>query len=117
MPVVKCEICGKEFEFTKRPRGRNPRYCSTKCRKEGLRLYRMQWRHDKKENDKAYYAKRTEAQALVRKRRYATLKETAILTIVKDVAEAETAEQIREIIEERCRVRQDYIKSFRNGAV
>lgn len=117
MPTAICETCGKSFEFTKKPRGRNPRYCSTECRKEGLRLYRLKWRHDKKANDKAYYAKRAEAQAIVRKRRRADLNRMAMDTILKDIAEAKKLDEIKAILEERCRIKSAYVESFRNGAV
>lgn len=114
--LIECEVCGKTFEPAE-GRGRKPRYCSVKCRKEGLRLYRIGWRKEKRENDKEYYSRRMRDQNEVIKRRRANLKEQAILTIVDDVAQAETYEQIRQILEERCRVRNDYVKSLRNGAV
>ena len=37
--IVKCSICGKEFE-TSRP---NKKYCSFVCREAGTKLTRLNW--------------------------------------------------------------------------
>ena len=46
--LVKCEICGREFE-TSRP---NKKYCSFTCREAGAKVRRMIW----EDRNKNYYA-------------------------------------------------------------
>lgn len=51
MRIVKCPICGKEFE-TARP---NKKYCSLICREAGKQLKRIYWENENPNYNAAYY--------------------------------------------------------------
>ena len=51
MRIVKCLICGKEFE-TARP---NKKYCSLICREAGKQLKRIYWENENPNYNADYY--------------------------------------------------------------
>lgn len=53
MRIVKCPICGKEFE-TARP---NKKYCSLICREAGKQLSRLYWNRENPTYNRDYYRK------------------------------------------------------------
>ena len=63
MFVLKCPICGKEFEA----QGGNVKYCSTSCKREGQRIRRKEWecRTGYKEKQRAAAAELRAEQARV----------------------------------------------------
>ena len=113
--MLKCKICGKEIDKRDNGRGRIAKYCSEECRKEGLRRYRIEWRKDKRENDKEYYTERNRRQCEYARARRKNLKEQAYWAVAEEVGNVETIDEIYEILKKKTRIKENYYLEFING--
>lgn len=102
--LVKCKICGKEFE-PKRAAGRHPNFCSEECRRKAHTKKTTKYLNERYKNDDEFRKKRIASNAASNRRKREGRKEQAMQELVLQLMQAETPEEIRSILEERVRLK------------
>ena len=97
---MKCVVCGKEFEGDVRRR-----YCSPESKHVLDVKNSLKSLHRKYHNDEDYRKKRIADNAAGNKRRREARKEQAMQRVVLQLMQAETAEEIRSILEDNTRLK------------
>ena len=104
--LVKCEICGKEFEKEK-GRGKAYKYCSDECRKTARTRANTKKMVKRYHGDAEWRARRVKQNVASNRRRRDARKEQAMQQLIADIMQANTAEGVRKILEERVRIKAD----------
>ena len=102
-----CVVCGKVFQEVKHPKGNKRKFCSHECELAHRREYRREYFKKRYQEDSAYREKtrQVNAQRLVEKRK--TKKEAAIRDAAIDLYNAETLEDIINILNEKFNIKSE----------
>ena len=115
---TRCEGCGREFEYEHNG-GRLRKYCSEKCsqRVKNRNFYEKakEWRRERYRTDENYRARMLEINNRSSRKRRENANELGIDELVTSIASAKSTDEIRQILEERTRlkseVRNKYIRA------
>lgn len=102
--LVKCKICGKEFEVEKK-RGRVPQVCSEECRRKAHTKITTRNIANRYRTDEEFRKKRVAANASSNRRRREARKEQAMQELVFELMQANTSDEVRKILDERVRLK------------
>lgn len=107
-----CVECGKTFQEVKHPKGNKRKFCSHECALAHRREYRQKYFRERYKMDKDYRDKllRTNSQRLIEKRK--TDKANAIRDAAIDLYNAETLEEILEILNEKFNMKAEVYDKY-----
>ena len=105
--LVKCKICGKEFEVASK-RGRVPYYCSDECRRKAHAKVTTRNITKRYHADDEFRKKRVAANALGNRRRREARREQAMQELIADLMQADTSDEVRAILEKKTRIKSQY---------
>lgn len=105
--LVKCKICGKEFEVASK-RGRVPQYCSDECRRKAHSKVTTRNIVKRYRTDDEFRKKRVAANVLGNRRRRETRREQAMQELISDLMQANTSDEVRAILEKKTRIKSEY---------
>lgn len=105
--LVKCKICGKEFEVESK-RGRVPQYCSDKCRRKAHTKVTTRNLTNRYRTDDEFRKKRVAANVLGNRRRREARREQAMQELISDIMQANTSDEVRAILEKKTRIKSEY---------
>lgn len=104
--LVKCKICGKEFEVKPNKRGgRVSQFCSDECRRKARSKINTKSLTKRYHTDEEWRKKRIASNVAGNRKRREARKEQAMQELVFQLMQAETSEEIRSILEERVRLK------------
>lgn len=102
--LVKCKICGKEFE-PKRTAGRRPDFCSEECRRKAHTKKTTRYLNERYKNDEEFRKRRIASNIESNRRKREERKEQAMQELVADLMLADTSDEVRKILDERVRLK------------
>lgn len=100
--MAKCIICGKEVEGK-----RENVYCSDECRAKGHTKSTSKYLTKRYHSDETFRKKRIAMNVEGNRRRRAGRKEQVMQELILQLMQAETADEIRSILEEKTRIKSD----------
>lgn len=102
--LVKCKICGKEFEAEKTA-GRVSGFCSEECRRKARTKVNTKSLLKRYHNDEEFRKKRIADNVIGNRKRREARKEQAMQELVADLMQADTSDEVRQILDERVRLK------------
>lgn len=105
--LVKCKICGKEFEVEKTT-GRVSGFCSEECRRKARTKVNTKSLLKRYHNDEEFRKKRIADNVIGNRKRREARKEQAMQELVADLMQADTSDEVRQILDERVRIKSQY---------
>ncbi len=102
--LVKCKICGKEFEVDK-SRGRVPRFCSEECRRKAHTKTTTRNIMNRYHTDEEFRKKRVASNVSSNRRRREARREQALQELVVELMQADTSDEVRRLLEEKTRLK------------
>lgn len=105
--LVKCKICGKEFEVEK-GRGRVPQFCSEECRRKAHTKVTTRNIINRYHTDDEFRKKRIASNASGNRRRREARREQAMQELIFEVMQANTSDEVRAILEKKTRIKSEY---------
>jgi endogenous inhibitor of DNA gyrase (YacG/DUF329 family) len=102
--LVKCVICGKEFEKEK-GRGKAYKYCSDECRKVARSRANTEKMVERYHGDAEWRAKRVKQNVASNRKRREARKEQAMQELCKELYDAKSSGDIRAILEKKVRIK------------
>lgn len=105
--LVKCKICGKEFEVDK-SRGRVPQFCSEECRRRAHTKITTRNIMNRYHTDEEFRKKRVASNVSSNRRRREARREQAMQELVVELMQANTSDEVRAILEKKTRIKSEY---------
>lgn len=105
--LVKCKICGKEFEVDK-SRGRVPQFCSEECRRKAHTKITTRNIMNRYHTDEEFRKKRVASNVSSNRRRREARREQAMQELVVELMQANTSDEVRAILEKKTRIKSEY---------
>jgi len=105
--LVKCKICGKEFEVEKK-RGRVPQFCSEECRRKAHTKVTTRNITNRYHTDDEFRKKRIASNASGNRRRREARREQVMQELIFEVMQANTSDEVRAILEKKTRIKSEY---------
>lgn len=102
--LVKCKICGKEFEVDK-SRGRVPQFCSEECRRKAHTKITTRNIMNRYHTDEEFRKKRVASNVSSNRRRREARREQALQELVVELMQADTSDEVRRLLEEKTRLK------------
>ncbi|WP_024859800.1 hypothetical protein [Ruminococcus flavefaciens] len=102
-----CSECGKLFEWERKGKGRLPHYCSAKCKNKRDNRATVAYLKQRYRDDLVFRERRKRSNILSMKRKRDERKAQAMEKLVNDLLAATTVEQVREILNERVRLKSE----------
>jgi hypothetical protein len=102
--LVKCKICGKEFE-PKRTAGRRPDFCSEECRRKAHTKKTTRYLNERYKNDEEFRKRRIASNIESNRRKREERKEQAMNGLVLEIMNAGSAEEVRKILDKNVRLK------------
>ena len=102
--MAKCIICGKEIE-EKGGKGRKELYCSQKCRNKGHIKATSKYLNSRYHTDDEFRKKRIASNVESNRRRREARKEQVMQELILQLMQAETADEIRSLLEEKTKIK------------
>lgn len=102
--LIKCKICGKEFE-AKRAAGRHPNFCSEECRRKAHTKKTTRYLNERYKNDDEFRKKRIASNAASNRRKREERKEQAMNGLVLEIMNAGSVEEVRKILDKNVRLK------------
>lgn len=107
--LVKCKICGKEFEVEPNKRGgRVSQFCSDECRRKARSKINTKSLIKRYHADEEWRKKRIASNVAGNRRRREERRELAMQQLVFELGQAKDAGEMREILEEKVRIKSQY---------
>lgn len=105
--LVKCKICGKEFEVDK-SRGRVPQFCSEECRRKAHTKITTRNIMNRYHTDEEFRKKRVASNVSSNRRRREARREQVMQELIFEVMQANTSDEVRAILEKKTRIKSEY---------
>lgn len=102
--LVKCKICGKEFEVEK-GRGRVPQFCSEECRRKAHTKVTTRNIINRYHTDEEFRKRRVASNVSSNRRRREARREQALQELVVELMQADTSDEVRRLLEEKTRLK------------
>lgn len=107
--LVKCKICGKEFEVEPNKGGGRMRgFCSEECRRKARTKINTKSLLKRYHNDEEFRKKRIASNIAGNRRRREERREQAMQELVRDLMLADTSDEVRQILDEKVRIKSQY---------
>lgn len=105
--LVKCKICGKEFEVEKTT-GRVSGFCSEECRRKARTKVNTKSLLKRYHNDEEFRKKRIADNVIGNRKRREARKEQAMQELCEELYNAKSSGDIRAILEKKVRIKSQY---------
>lgn len=105
--LVKCKICGKEFEVEKTA-GRVSGFCSEECRRKARTKVNTKSLLKRYHNDEEFRKKRIADNVIGNRKRREARKEQAMQELCEELYNAKSSGDIRAILEKKVRIKSQY---------
>jgi hypothetical protein len=105
--LVKCKICGKEFEAEKTA-GRVSGFCSEECRRKARTKVNTKSLLKRYHNDEEFRKKRIADNVIGNRKRREARKEQAMQELCEELYNAKSSGDIRAILEKKVRIKSQY---------
>lgn len=105
--LVKCKVCGKEFEVEKTA-GRVSGFCSEECRRKARTKVNTKSLLKRYHNDEEFRKKRIADNVAGNRKRREARKEQAMQELCEELYNAKSSGDIRAILEKKVRIKSQY---------
>ena len=105
--LVKCKVCGKEFEVEKTA-GRVSGFCSEECRRRARTKVNTKSLLKRYHNDEEFRKKRIADNVIGNRKRREARKEQAMQELCEELYNAKSSGDIRAILEKKVRIKSQY---------
>lgn len=102
--LTKCKVCGKEFEVEKTA-GRVIGFCSEECRRKARTKVNTKSLLKRYHNDEEFRKKRIADTVAGNRKRREARKEQVMQELIADLMQAETSDEMRQLLEEKVRLK------------
>lgn len=116
--VAICKMCGKEFAFVKKTKGRRPGFCSPECKKKSRTVRTTAYLTMRYRTDPEFRKRRVRSNVASNKKRREKLKDSELDRIAKTVAAMSDVEEVKAYLAKHMWVKGEFyigVKEEKDG--
>ncbi len=116
--VAICKMCGKEFTFVKKRKGRRPGFCSPECKNKSRTARTTTYLTMRYRTDPDFRKQRVKSNSASNKKRREKLKDSELDRIAKTVAAMSNVEEVKVYLAKHMRLKGEFyigVKEEKDG--